>query len=466
MRGPKPIALHESAAIALCRLAFIGLGLVPVFACASWALVTWTPFYAARQATHWETSISANLGLDVRIGDVTDESPWRTRINDITLLHPETGETIAQAETIWLSRTEDNWLIQTPHASVNHPELGTLARNIHDWILCRPRQFQQKVVIAAESVELLQTAFGITDFRLTSLPDESTRRMLMRFSLPDANYPNGATAQEEATPIELFVRREQSEGGLQTGLRLNTGANWLPVQFFPPQLTMAERLGESARLRGQVDWVDSQAGWTLTVGGKDDESKGYSSFVTVDNLDFTRLTANTPCRLHGIGSLTIGATITDAAIVDTHGHVFVDRDVKHIGGLFAREACRFLGLNDNGTLAASSRADFPFEQLSLAFGMSHGNLYLAPGGQDATVLMGRNAPLVQRNPQDWQHPIPLVQVTRLLRHLEEAPELQTPFGSTVLLSDYLLMKLPQIRKTAQAHESGNRRLASDQRQLH
>jgi hypothetical protein len=96
--------VHESTTRALCRFAFVALGLLPLALCLVWSAQAFLPTYQRQQASRWEQLLSSQIGAQLKIAAVESLAPQRYALHEVRLLHPETSVELGRARRADIER--------------------------------------------------------------------------------------------------------------------------------------------------------------------------------------------------------------------------------------------------------------------------------------------------------------------------------------------------------------------------
>lgn len=447
---PSAFQLHETAAMRLCQLAFVLMGGLPVLASLGWILLECLPAYQHSRAQQWQAALSNKLGVTVSIDSVQPTSPTRVVFEGVTLRHPESRQVICRMQRAKADEVAGQWIIRVEEGEFASEQAVGAWRATHDWLLCRPDELSNKVAIAFDRLHWLKGTgqHTLTDVRLVLLPGATHQILHIQF-LPAAPAIEPGRTAEALEPTELMIRREYEtlaetsgrspEGELaegkpgtyKTAIRLKTGSTALPCGLAADVLSPLRSLGEAATFAGVVDYVSAEDGWALWLNkspAKDAATRERSAqqLSIFQNLDFERLTWGTGARLQGLGTLALidEVCITDLGLHNMRGVLDIRSPQaatrrNHIGSRFMREASRFLDIQlATEALSASSRSDYPFDQLRLEFELKPGLLYLK-GSPDGSIVTSGQQSLAWRSPERWQQPLRPVNLVAMLKTIEQ-----------------------------------------------
>jgi hypothetical protein len=137
-RWAKRLKTQESVQRSLCRVGFLLFAVGPtLFVLSSWlwSITPWSRYYSVRA---WERAISMNLGVDADLESVENFAPHCYRFQDVTLKHPETGDTIAIIPSFEFHRGQATWLLRLESPMVELEHASNLVHAIHHRYLCQP----------------------------------------------------------------------------------------------------------------------------------------------------------------------------------------------------------------------------------------------------------------------------------------------------------------------------------------
>ncbi|HEY2882671.1 MAG TPA: hypothetical protein VGJ15_09565 [Pirellulales bacterium] len=194
--------LHDRTRRQLCRAIFLLLGLLPATVAVAWSVKLHSSAYLAEI----QANIATVTGLEVHLGSVAHPQPGRTRLEDIQLLDPASGQVVASARQVE-SIGETNahaWAVIQPE--INASLAGSL------WTI-----FEKQCRMGGDAVA--------TKWRLKA--DEFS----LRWAGSEQAFVDGSAQFETGEGQQLFTAEFQSP----------TGSKGKPIQLRCQRNTMAEK---------------------------------------------------------------------------------------------------------------------------------------------------------------------------------------------------------------------------------
>ncbi|MFK7734614.1 MAG: hypothetical protein AB8B50_01215 [Pirellulaceae bacterium] len=269
--------LHESTSRFACRLTFVGVGFLPLLACLALCVFQWTPFYESALRRYWQATLSQELGCPVAIARVDLLSPWKCRLFDVRLQHPESGVDLARADLVDQTFSEGQRTLRLYQAELL-TKSGTSGQRLRlDWnllhnaFLCRPTKTRPRIEVICDRVRIDRYALDSVAMGVVSNA-ESTQLNLL-FQLADPLRPKlgklGAESRMKmpSPKIRLAIQRQHSAPKQETRGALRVLAGSMPISVFSKFVPELAVFGESAKIRGAFAFGVSGSGdWELTVG--------------------------------------------------------------------------------------------------------------------------------------------------------------------------------------------------------
>ena len=121
-------AMHRKTRILLCRIAFIGLCVLPTTVVAGWIVTRATTGNAVALKAEWERELTSRIGLVASIGEVSYPCPQIARLQSVKLLDPETQHLVAEAAVVEIEKEAAGWMVDAAGLSIVASELAALRR--------------------------------------------------------------------------------------------------------------------------------------------------------------------------------------------------------------------------------------------------------------------------------------------------------------------------------------------------
>ncbi len=438
-RATSTMKMHESAALLLCRAAFIALGVAPVAVVVFWSVAELVPAYRNARTSYWESIISARIGVSVEIDSVAQIAPRRFCLENVLLSHPETKLPIARLHKATALQVGKNWFVRCRSGQVSLAEMPQLWNVTHDWVLCRPGQLPGEIVVSFD--ELLvdgpreQVAFGASQLSLLPTEGEQELQILLGQAKPSPSPLGVQRASDIAVASEnvraqralISVSRAVVKGQPQTTISINTGAAPLPCSLAHGIAPSLKQLGDKATFQGTAAFLQLQRGWGMWINSQPNEKTVvYRNSPTVlSHVDFGRLTDGTTANVRGEGTITLDRVcMADYGVQEAVGTLEVGSQQNSINLTFLKHACLTLGLEHNFDFAGvTPEMSFLFSKLALQFEFSGDRLRLQGGGEHGDMLVDASSnPRVRRGGAFWEQDIPLGYVVAILeRTAAESP---------------------------------------------
>lgn len=428
MAGTSKRRFHESTSRGLCRLAWLGLGVLPLLATLAFCAVQFMPSYQTSQAARWEQRLELLLGSTVQVASVQSLTPTKARLLQVRVLHPETGLAIAQLNQVDFEQRGGQWLIQIDRAEVEGRRLAQAAKLIHDSLLCKPQRKHAELfrAISLSARELVVNAAqptpAIAEVLARVYPTKKSTILSLDFDVVASASDTLAAGLADDQRTQLVLERMHEEGGLETRAQLRTGSRALPcslVAMFWPEV---ELLGSQAEFQGVIDLALAEDKWRVMVGlgatpqltaqsGGSHENaasraKTTTSSLLINNVDFGRLCWASETELTGRGMLWLSKlNATNERLGAVAGQVRLGP------GRASRElfdaAATHLGVVLAPALETSAARQVSFDEVNCSFYIEPSAFYLGGGLAGGGIAADAHGNLAAR--QAWGEPIALGQ---------------------------------------------------------
>ncbi|MFN0021856.1 MAG: hypothetical protein ACKVP0_26720 [Pirellulaceae bacterium] len=202
----------------------------------------------------WERELSSRLGVTFKIDRVTYPQLGLAVLNQVELIDAETGEPVARAAAIEVTKTADGYAIEAISPEIEAAQLGRFSQVLHERLLCQGIGGISRCEFGASELTLQDKSFSRTIVNLNGAmePTDSGPSLSASFQWPD-----GVNADHV---MEWKLSRNLDLSPPVTSISVNTGKARLPchlaARIWPP----LERLGEEAEFAGEVNWLLSAKG--------------------------------------------------------------------------------------------------------------------------------------------------------------------------------------------------------------
>lgn len=409
--------LHEVTARALCRMAFMLLGLLPLGICLVWSAQVFLPQYQRQQADRWEQLLEGQFGWRLKIAAVEALAPQRLALHEIRLLDPETSVELGRLRRAEIERVGGKWKISVSGAELEGAELGRTWQAFHDWFLCRPRQAAHAATISFPELAIHHSdgPTKLSDLTMELLPSAEATLLSIQFrhdQLPiassDAAAGDADQSQSSGKLSQFIVKRQHRPDALRTEMQLRTGRNWLACAPWAGWLPVLGRWGPAAHFAGTADWEVTRSSWRVRLA----ESR-------LSGVDLERLTSGTEAGISGQAELYI-----EQLVVSSQGLEGLRGRGELRAGQIAGELFHALGSYLGVALRDTNRVSaYGFDRCDLAFDVRESSLHLYCQASDALgILAARGEPA-------WPEPLPLVNVIAALHScaVKQSPVVQASY---------------------------------------
>ncbi len=427
--------VHESTARALCRGAFVGLGLLPLALCLLWSAQVFLPTYQRQQASRWEQLLSAQIGVPLKIAAVESLAPQRFALHEIRLLHPETNVEIGRARRADVERTGGKWVVSLSEPELEGAELATSWKAFHDWFLCRPRHAAHAAWVGISELTIHEATGPrtLSDLSLDLLPGLDATLMSIQFhhGMDQSQSPKSDNAPPPKLS-QLIIKRHHRHEGLKTEMQLRTGASELACSLLAPLSPLVSRLGKEATFSGTIDFDRSGDEWRMRM------TNGRLS-----HIELSRLTADSEAAISGQGDV-----LFQKLVVAQSGIEAVRGSGEILSGKMTQGFFHACGEHLKVALRETNQvSSYGFDRCEFAIDLHEPSLHFVCAMSDALGL------LAERGAERWEEPLPLVNIIAALQ--SSAPSSGSPSGlPATWLAKQALLWLPlgdEQSRAAQAH---------------
>jgi hypothetical protein len=362
-------AWHETTRKLFCRGTFWLLGVLPALAiaAASYGLRTDTVRQVCQQV------LALQLGIEISCQQVTFPHPKQVRFVEVALIDPETGDTLARAQSATITRDEQHTTIELVEPQVAAGNINTVYELASRTLRAGKPGNRLRLLADTFTVELAgkqemacERLRGQWDFTAEAA------QVLVEFT---------PVVREASSPVSLRVVRNRQTAPASLGFELNTGKAGLPVQLAAALLPSVESLGPAAQFQGVAWGVLGATGWS-------GEARGTFAGVKLDQLAAVPFGEG----VSGQGRLRIeSARLAENCLTQLQG-TLVANDGTIDGALVQRLANRW-GLESPRGQGNSFNHALPYSELAASFTLDQRGLQLAGNcqtGKDGTLLIDRN----------------------------------------------------------------------------
>lgn len=260
VKWAKRLKMQESLQIALCRLVFVSLALLPFIAVILYSCWTFTPWHHLSLKYYWQQQISSAIGFDVDIESVVNYSPHETRLKNLKLLHPETGDLVAVIDTVELRPSNDRYRLKVIRPQFHLEYASQLSDAVHRHSLCLPRMKRQSFLCSIENAKLRSEVADIDGITIESeLKTSSDRSQLRsRFELKTT---------EGAKVGTLDVVREHLALPPLTTCQMDFTGVEIPAIVLHAFQPFSKHLGSEVAFQGTVVTRATNSDWDIWISG-------------------------------------------------------------------------------------------------------------------------------------------------------------------------------------------------------
>lgn len=426
--------VHESTTRALCRFAFVALGLLPLALCLVWSAQEFLPTYQRQQSSRWEQLLSSQIGAQLKIAAVESLAPQRYALHEVRLLHPETSVELGRARRADIERSGGKWIVKLTEPELEGADLATTWNSFHDWFLCRPRSAAHAAWVGMDQLTIHEASGPriLYDLTLNLLPGMDASVLSILFRPQPNNSFGGATdnssAENEKPKLsELIVKRKHQTAGPTTQMQLRTGESQLACSLLLPLSPVVNRLGDQATFSGTIDLDIGRGAWRIRI------TNGLFG-----NVDMAQLTLDTEAAMSGQGWVQFENLIATHAGLEAARGAGIISTGKMTQALFHAFG-KHLGVKLRETNQVSS---YGFDDCKFSFELREPNLQLVCSMSDAL------GPLAERPEAHWPQSLPLENIIFALQSCTVAST--TANQGSGQPSDQAASRLPATRLAKQA----------------
>ena len=389
-----------------CRGAFLTLCAVPTLFVAVWISLRAVLGDGALRKEDWERELSSRLGLTFKIEQVSYPQFGLAVLTRVELRDAETGEPVASAAAIEVTRAADGYTIEAVSPEIEAVQLGRLSRLMHERLLCQGSESIGRCEFSAREMTLLDKSFSrtIVNLQASLEPAETGPSVTASFQWPEA-----ANAKHS---VDCLLKRNLDVSPPATRISINTGKARLPCSLAANIWPPLERLGPEAEFAGEVSWHLSGEGSA--------ELRGAFFGVDLDAL----VSEQFPQILSGTAVVRLeSAVIADGRLMAATGMIEVPGGGR-VGRSLLVAAAEYLKLQNEA--GASGSEVLPYRRLAIGFQIDGSQLQLH-GSADAVtpgvLISNHTAPVLIAQPKH------IASAANLARVLLPDSQMQVPLAS-------------------------------------
>ncbi len=410
---------HESTSRAICRLAFVLLGAVPLLWCTAFSVLQLTPVYKGWLTARWEQTLEQALDLPVEIESVEPVSPNVTVLRGLVFSHRETGALLCRASSLRLENYSGQCLVRVESSEIDGARMREAWEHLHDFVLCRPYRFLVQTSLQIDSLHVhgADDSHDLSNIRARVFPEDKSTWLDMSFLIEPSDESDAAGM----APTKIVLRRYHEESMLTTESRINAGDRPLPCSLVQRLVPELKNLGPQAELLGTIFVDVSRDGWVAQIKGADHENS--DARATIRNVDFARLSWSLPDLIEGVGSIDVHQARFGNKGIESLQAALILQDGGWISSLALEKMQRFLGVAVEPGLIERSPQGVHFQLGYFKFELSAAGLRLT-GYEPSlgTMLGGRNRQALAWRPNEgWRETIPMANLVAVLQQSAVPP---------------------------------------------
>lgn len=315
---------------------------VVLFSCI--ASTTW---YHEYQRQYWETRLSNNIGMDVRLGEIEFLSPYEFRARTVRCMQPETGHEVIRIDEVKGLTQQNGWALELISSDVHGDQVPDALGKFHDWFICRPKKSAGVVAMMFRDIRVHSHGSQRTlpNVKLGLVPTET--KSTFTFTI-------GGESRSLDAPMRLEVVRNHTADTPSTSWDFDSANIPIPCSILVDQFPELNQLGSDASFVGRF------------IGAMSDHRSDAQIQGTFSNVDWERASAvlGSPIRSRGVLRL-VDAKLKDGKILEASGSIEMQEGKIHYPWL--RQAIASLELQDNlpkdtsDVLLPMQRAAFHFQ---------------------------------------------------------------------------------------------------------
>lgn len=244
--------LHDRTRRLLCRAVFIAFGLLPALGVLAWS---GSINSAAHQAAVC-SRLQAEIGLDLRVDDVSYPRPHVMVLHDVELLDPRSQATLARCRLVEIQTSGSSTTVVAAQPEVDLTQFANLKRLISDR-LQSSKSFGHAVQLSSSELTLRWTGDSRT-----------VHHCQLEFkSEPESNRFQGTFAFDNS-PVRWSVTHAKQADVRHTETTFETGESALPCSLLADLAGCENRLGTHSTFSGSISIVDLPDGKQAELNGE------------------------------------------------------------------------------------------------------------------------------------------------------------------------------------------------------
>lgn len=355
--------MHDRVRKTCCRLVFLVAVAAPTLLMLSWGIARNTSLVREQVKLHWEQQLAVKLGLKVTLAAVENPRPGLVVLRKAQLHDAETGLVCGRIETIRLSRSTGQKIVQLEDLQLQITE--------------QPETWRWFVQHLLRQTDLGNVVLSTGPIDCGALPAGFELACHLRSEAEQTTVTVNLTSPQSAdVPVAIQVHR-QHQVAMTTQVTLDTAKTPLPCQLLLPLFPGLTALGEETSFRGQLSAKNSVDGQLMEIAG---EFAEVNLQHWLEPIGTTGLTGSAQLQLQR-------ARIINNHCVQASGSLIAENGL--VKRSFLRQAASELGLQWIHDLGAEAER---YEKLSCRFDLDKSGIQLS--GED----QGRYAGAVLRHP--------------------------------------------------------------------
>lgn len=381
------LRLHESAQRAICRIAFLGLGLFPLAVCLLLSIAGLLPGHAQRQAAGWEKRFAALFGLEVNIDSAACLAPFHYQLDEIQFLHPETRHCLGTVDRLEMRWNGDRWLIDLRELHLPLEQISSGCRMLHDWYICRPSPERRRASLRVDKIVVERNSQTCELANLEAELFPNSEKWALK-----ATFSNGNKGQEypERLTNQLLVFRHHDPANVSTEIQLRV-EDPLPFWLAEAGLQSTEASSEMGSLVHALG--DSRFSGVVDVRLRASGASVYLTNSRMREVEMGHVGLRGFPLVSGRGDL-----IINQAILDSKGLRCAEGGLQVGPGRVDHEFLRSLANHLQIQLNQHDASEFiGYDQLLVRFRIQPDSLQFVGGTEDGGLLLDSHGVLARRS---------------------------------------------------------------------
>lgn len=309
-----------------------------------------TSWYHEYQRQYWETRLSNNIGMDVRLGEIEFLSPYEFHARTVRCMQPETGHEVIRIDEVKGLTQQNGWALELNSSDVHGDQVSDALRKFHDWFICRPKKSTGVVAMKFHDIRVHSngTQRVLPNVKLGLVPTEL--KSTFTFTI-------GGEGRSLDSPMRLEVVRNHIAEPPATNWEFDSANLAIPCSILVDQFPELRQLGPDATFIGRF------------IGSMSDHRSDAQIQGTFSGVDWERVSAplGSPIRSRGQLRL-VDAKLKDGKILEASGSIEMLEGKVHYPWL--RQAIASLELQDN-LPKETSDVLLPMQRAAFHFHIGH-----------------------------------------------------------------------------------------------